>query len=210
MHNPQLSPVSSAKIAARYLETSPINFVDENLSWWEYQEDSDEANDSDDWRKDEWWSLECSLFRGGGDCDDYAIASAALLKDRGYLPFILSLPGQISRTWFSKDASLALPQEGHAVHLLIDSNNLIGINGINERDKIPPQYSSLEELFSEWEYTKYIVRKKIKYQIVDLSKVDFVWGEENLLSLMYRSLPEGFQEIENLRYEVNQECERQP
>jgi len=124
---------------------------------------------SDDWR-----SLAHLRRHREGDCDDFAVASAALLGDDGY-PAKMLVVGYIR--WY-RDTEGKPGRRGycHAVHLLA-KDGFYGANGQIRWDRIPPQYSTIEELvrhipLSEGRWTF--------YKVIELDDVDCVAGEGNL------------------------------
>lgn len=123
---------------------------------------------------DDWRSLSESLAGEEGDCDDWAIASAALLADDGYPPKIL-IVGTV-RIFFDTQKRLARRGYCHAVHLL-EKDGLYGANGVNRCDKITPQFRTIEEVVrrlpliqDRWDF----------YKVVPLDGVDIVNGRGNL------------------------------
>jgi hypothetical protein len=123
---------------------------------------------------DNWQSLATSLEVGYGDCDDWAVASAALLADNGYPPRLL-IVGTV-RVFIDTQNHLARRGYCHAVHLL-ERDGLYGANGINGGDRIEPQFKTIEELVrrlpliqDRWEF----------YKVISLDGVDIVNGRGNL------------------------------
>ena len=125
-------------------------------------------------RRDDWRSLAESRRRGHGDCDDFAIASAAMLSDDGYSDKILV----VGYVRWDRDSRGAPMRRGasHAVHLL-EVNGLYGANGQNPWDRFPPQYPSVEDLvralparLARWNF----------YKVIPLGSVDYVNGRGNL------------------------------
>lgn len=125
---------------------------------------------------DDWRSLGYLLRHHRGDCDDYAVASAALLSDDGYPDKVL-IVGYIR--WFV-DSEGELRRRGycHAVHLL-EEDGLYGANGQVYWDRIPPRYASVAELVrhlplseGRWEF----------YKVIPLNEVDYVDAETNLFA----------------------------
>jgi hypothetical protein len=123
---------------------------------------------------DDWRSLGYLLRHHRGDCDDYAVGSAALLSDDGYADKVLVV-GYVR--WFV-DSQDELRWRGycHAVHLL-EKDGLYGANGQIHWDRIPPRYASIEELVRKlplnegrWEF----------YKVISLREVDYVDAEANL------------------------------
>jgi hypothetical protein len=138
----------------------------------------DEEIDSEDLTQDDWRSLEYSRTRGGGDCDDYAIASMAILRNEGYPTKMLYVGARLERFHFEGGGSILLTTGSHYVHLL-KVNDRFGINGINPSDRICPEHTSLENLFRTWDYTKNTTGK-IPFVILDLDNLDLESSPENL------------------------------
>jgi len=123
---------------------------------------------------DDWQSLSRTLELGYGDCDDWAIASAALLADDGW-PAKLLIVGTV-RVFIDTQNHLARRGYCHAVHLL-ERNGRYGANGINRGDRIDPQFATIEELVrrlpliqDRWDF----------YKVIPLDGVDIVGGRGNL------------------------------
>ncbi len=123
---------------------------------------------------DDWQSLARSLELEGGDCDDWAIASAALLRDDGW-PARLLIVGTV-RVFVDTQNRLARRGYCHAVHLL-ERDGLYGANGINGGDRFEPQFATVEDVVrrlpliqDRWEF----------YKVIDLDGADIVNGQGNL------------------------------
>ncbi len=159
------------------------------LSFWEYIPDPDH----DEIYTDEWNSLSCSMTRGGGECDDYAIASMAILEDFGYPRYMLAVKPHLRKMRFpGTDITLTVVGDGHGVHLL-ERDGLYGLVGINDIDQIEPYCSSLEDLFLEWKYLEDFAEPSVKYMIIDFTGIDIYDGNDNLCAAMKEYL-------ENLDY----------
>ncbi len=127
---------------------------------------------------DDWQSLARSLGLGYGDCDDWAIASAALLSDDGYPPTLL-IVGTV-RVFVDTQNRLTRRGFCHAVHLL-KRNGLYGANGINSGDRFEPQFQTVEDVVrrlpliqDRWEF----------YKVVSLDGADIVGSNGNLFDLL--------------------------
>jgi len=125
-------------------------------------------------RFDDWRSLSESLASEAGDCDDWAIASAALLADDGF-PAKLLIVGSV-RVFIDTEKNLVRRGNCHAVHLL-ERDGLYGANGVNRADRVEPRFTTIEALVrrlpliqDRWEF----------YKIVPLDGVDIVGGQGNL------------------------------
>ena len=125
-------------------------------------------------KSDDWRSLSESLTLEQGDCDDWAIASAALLADDGW-PAKLLIVGTV-RVFVDTQNQLARRGYCHAVHLL-EHDGLYGANGVNRCDRFAPQFASVPEVVrrlpliqDRWEF----------YKVVPLDGVDIVGGRGNL------------------------------
>jgi hypothetical protein len=128
---------------------------------------------SDDWR-----SLSESLDVEHGDCDDWAIASAALLADDGW-PAKLLIVGTV-RIFFDTRHKLTRRGYCHAVHLL-ERDGLYGANGVNRGDRVEPQFKTIEDLVrrlpliqDRWDF----------YKVIALDDVDIVTERGNLFELV--------------------------
>lgn len=86
-----------------------------------------------------------------GDCHEYAIASAALLSDDGYKPYILSM--------FTTNYA-----EGHSVFLYRIPQGY----GALGNSPLPPHYDTVEDLIKMFNFLTGI--KFTKYVIIDLEK----------------------------------------
>jgi hypothetical protein len=124
---------------------------------------------SDDWR-----SLSESMETERGDCDDWAIASAALLADDGW-PATLLIVGTV-RIFFDTQNKLTRRGYCHAVHLL-ERDGRYGANGVNRCDRIAAEFRTIEEVVrrlpliqDRWDF----------YKVVSLDGVDIVNGRGNL------------------------------
>ncbi len=125
-------------------------------------------------RSDTWQSLSTTLTLESGDCDDWAVASAALLADDGWSARLL-IVGTV-RVFLNTQNQIARRGYCHAVHLL-ERDGLYGANGINSGDRIEPQFATIEELVrrlpliqDRWDF----------YKVVSLEGVDIVDGPGNL------------------------------
>lgn len=125
-------------------------------------------------KSDDWQSLKRSLALEHGDCDDWAIASAALLADDGW-PAKLLVVGTV-RVFINTQNKLERRGYCHAVHLL-ERDGLYGANGVNRCDRFEPQFRTIEEVVrrlpliqDRWEF----------YKVIPLDDVDIVAGEGNL------------------------------
>lgn len=128
---------------------------------------------SDDWR-----SLQYVMRQHRGDCDDYALASMALLSDDGYSDKLLVV-GYIR--WFvTQEGELRRRGHCHAVHLL-ERDGLYGASGQIYWDRKEPQYNNIEDLvralplnYGRWEF----------YKVIQLSEINYVTGQGNLFEPM--------------------------
>jgi len=125
-------------------------------------------------KSDDWRSLRESLVLERGDCDDWAIASAALLSDDGW-PAKLLIVGTV-RVFFDTQKQLTRKGYCHAVHLL-ERDGLYGANGVNRCDRVEPQFQTIDALVrrlpliqDRWEF----------YKVVSMDGVDIVGGRGNL------------------------------
>lgn len=123
---------------------------------------------------DTWQSLDTSLRLEAGDCEDWAIASMALLSDDGW-PKHLLIVGTV-RVFIDTQKRLARKGYCHAVHLL-ERDGLYGANGVNRCDRFGPQFQTVEEVVrrlpliqDRWDF----------YKIITLDDVDIVMGQGNL------------------------------
>lgn len=130
--------------------------------------------------QDDWRSLGHLLRYHRGDCDDYAVASVALLSDDGYSENLLVV-GYIR--WFpTSQGRLAWRGYCHVVHLL-EKDGLYGANGQIYWDRIEPQFSSIEELVrhlpcsgGQWQF----------YKVISLQGLDYVNSPGNLFRQLAR------------------------
>ncbi|MBN1346335.1 MAG: hypothetical protein JXQ73_26845 [Phycisphaerae bacterium] len=127
-------------------------------------------------KADDWQSLTTSMRLEHGDCDDWAIASAALLADDGW-PARLLIVGTV-RVFFDTQKQLTRRGYCHAVHLL-ERDGLYGANGVNRCDRFEPQFQTIDEVVrrlpliqDRWDF----------YKIIPLDGVDIVSGQGNLFS----------------------------
>jgi hypothetical protein len=125
-------------------------------------------------KSDDWRSLAESLEAEEGDCDDWAIASAALLADDGYPPKLL-IVGTV-RVFVDTQKRLVRRGYCHAVHLL-EKDGLYGANGVNRCDKVTPQFETIDGVVrrlpliqDRWDF----------YKVISLHGVDIVGGRGNL------------------------------
>ena len=135
-------------------------------------------------KSDDWRSLCESLELERGDCDDWAIASAALLGDDGW-PAKLLIVGTV-RVFVDTQNRLARRGYCHAVHLL-ERDGLYGANGVNRCDRFEPQFRTIDEVVrrlpliqDRWDF----------YKVIPLDGVDIVGGRGNLferLSARYKA-----------------------
>ncbi len=123
---------------------------------------------------DTWQSLDTSLHLEEGDCEDWAIASMALLGDDGW-PKHLLIVGTV-RVFIDTQKKLARKGYCHAVHLL-ERDGLYGANGVNRCDRFSPRFQTVEEVVrrlpliqDRWDF----------YKIVTLDDLDIVMGQGNL------------------------------
>jgi hypothetical protein len=131
--------------------------------------------------KDDWRSLAHILEHREGDCDDYVLASAALLSDNGYSDKMLVV-GYIR--WFvTQEGDLRRRGHCHAVHLL-EKDGLYGASGQIYWDRKPPQCQSIEDLvralplnYGRWEF----------YKVIPLAEVDYVEGRGNLFEQLVQT-----------------------
>ena len=88
-------------------------------------------SDKENYGRDDFWSsFRNSYEKGGGDCEDYAIAYASLLSDDAYPPVILVMEGK---------------KKGHTV-FVYQENNLYGSIGVGSSDWTEPKFKSINEL----------------------------------------------------------------
>jgi len=165
-----------------------VNKIAEELSFWKYFEEPENERFSNCSLR----SLNYSKEMGGGECGDYAIAAAAISSSKfSYEPLVLVIPPHLARVQIAENLFLTITQSGHAVNLLVDKeNNRYGLIGVNEEDRICPQYATLEELFQNWEYTKRIVQPEIKYYILNFEGIDLKNYDGNLC--LHESVKEEF------------------
>lgn len=90
---------------------------------------------------EDWWmSGEQTHAMKAVDCDDGAIAAGSLLKDDGYVLYVLVVEGISDK---GKDF-------GHAVELYKTSTGMLGSIGINKSDNRAPRACSIDEFLKEW------------------------------------------------------------
>lgn len=97
--------------------------------------------------EDYWATFNLTHKNRAGDCDDGALAAAALLQDNGYEPLILSMSSY---------------SEGHAVYLY-KKDGKYGSIGINSTDYHEPKFDSLDSLVNTFRPTLF---KKYEYYYV--------------------------------------------
>lgn len=105
-------------------------------------------------KEDYWASFKESFIQRLGDCDDGAIAAAALLYDNGFHPYFLELQGK---------------KAGHLIFLYKDKEGKFGTVGIDNIDCRKAKYNNIENLFEE-------INKDFggifnSYSILDASKI---------------------------------------
>lgn len=98
-----------------------------------------------------------------GDCEDGAIAAAALLSDNGYLPLLLRM-----YVHFPLFSSIGF---SHGIYVYKE-NNLWGSLGINEGDYRRPKFETLDELVASHKY--------FMYSVVNLNKLYPRWIEKDI------------------------------
>lgn len=103
---------------------------------------------------DYWASFKESFFQRLGDCDDGAMAAAALLYDNGFHPYFLDLDG--------KDV-------GHLIFLYKDKEGKYGTIGIDKIDCRKPKYKKIEDLFNE--INKEANDKFSSYRVLDAKDI---------------------------------------
>ena len=118
------------------------------------------------WGGDFWQSFKITHENPSkeGDCDDIAVAAAALLGDNGFPPYVL---------FYLVEAE----KKGHLVFIYKDKNNRFGTIGGSYLDTCPPGTQSIETLIRNINFSKNA--KRIEYNILDLRRGnrDYVEGD---------------------------------
>lgn len=146
MSNPSAQPGSANRLdksTGRLCEeVKTAEQAYEVLKFWQYKTDESFSNSEDYWS-----SLLESLTRCGGDCEDYAFASAKLLENDGYSRKLIYLEEKetILTKLFPKS------RRAHLAHLLEKEGNF-GIHDLGFL--IVPEYDSIEKLMENWELTR--------------------------------------------------------
>jgi len=125
--------------------------------------------DTDVWGRDFWQSFKITHENPSkeGDCDDIAIAAAALLQDNGFPPYVLFYVVEEE-------------EKGHMVFIYKDKNDRLGTIGGSYIDTYPSATRPIETLIRNINFSE--KAKRIRYNIFDLrmSKRDFVEGDYSL------------------------------
>lgn len=117
--------------------------------------------------QDEYWFSGARTHRlRNVDCDDSALAAAALLADNGFKPYIAVIEGVV----FRPDENMASPYRymGHAVFVYKTSDGLYGTIGITKSDDNPPSNRDLKSVLAQTCFSSHDVLTS--YRILDIGK----------------------------------------
>lgn len=163
------------------LEHKIKEFWYETYPWWIPLDDPKVNGKIGDY----WYSVEESIKRKGGDCEDYAEFSAVKLSRLCFPATFILLDYEIEYT--NEDNTKKTEEICHIVHLLNYRNRLYGASGIlPDINRIIPKYSSIEDLLPNLlpQPTENSIVIKAIYKIFDMDAEKLKTGKDNKYELV--------------------------